>query len=225
MSTDLAQLFDTLVAQRRSCRAFLPDPVPQDELEQVFTAALGAPSNCNTQPWLVQVASGTVLESLRRRLPEAFAAGEISQDFPYDGNYSGVYRERQHEAASALYSSLGIGREDKAERMAAFMRNFSFFDAPHVAFLFLPEPFDVREAADVGMFAQTLMLSMTAHGLASCPQTALSFLAGTVRDALEVPDSQRLLFGISFGYPDPEAAVNRCQTSRAVLSDLVTFQR
>ncbi|MDH5173015.1 MAG: nitroreductase family protein, partial [Gammaproteobacteria bacterium] len=96
-------------------------------------------------------------------------------------------------------------------------------DAPHVAFLFLPEPFGLREAADLGMYAQTLMLAMSAHGLGSCPQTALSFEADVIREVLAVETGNKLLFGISFGYPDPDAPVNRCATDRAALADCVRF--
>ncbi len=103
------------------------------------------------------------------------------------------------------------------------MRNFTFVDAPHVAFLFLPEPFGLREAADLGMYAQTLMLAMTANGLGSCPQTALSFQADFVREVLGVEAGNKLLFGISFGYPDESAPANRCVTDRAALADTVTF--
>jgi nitroreductase len=220
---ETAQVFSEVVAARRSLRAFLPDPVPRPVLEAIFRDAARAPSNCNTQPWLVHVASGEALAALRETLPERFLAGAFSMDFPYDGQYEGVYRERQHSAARALYDAMDIPREDKARRQAAFMRNFTFFDAPHVAFLFLPAPFGLREAADLGMFAQTLMLSMTAHGLGSCPQTALSFLAQPVREQLGVADSNKLLFGISFGYPDPLDAANDCRTERAALADFVTF--
>ncbi len=215
--------FDRVVAERRSLRAFLPKAVEPELLEHIFSTALHSPSNCNTQPWIVHVASGKSIESLRCSLPEQFMAGRFTMDFPYDGSYSGVYKERQYGSAQALYDSMGIAREEKSKRQAGFMRNFTFFDAPHVAFLFLPEPFGLREAADLGMFAQTLMLSFTAHGLGSCPQTALGFLADQVREELNVEAPNKLVFGISFGYPDPGAPVNTCATDRAALVDLVTF--
>ena len=150
-------------------------------------------------------------------------AGEMSVDFPYDGVYEGVYKERQYGAANALYAAMDIARGEKDKRQAAFMRNFSFFDAPHVAFLFLPEPFGLREACDLGMFAQTLMLALTAEGIGSCPQTALSFQADYVRDYLGVSASNKLVCGISFGYAETDAAVNTCTTDRAALADAVTF--
>lgn len=221
--SDHAHAFSTVVRERRSLRAFLPDPIPATELTAIFEDAARAPSNCNTQPWVVHVVSGAKLEELRETLPGEFLAGRISMDFPYDGVYEGVYKTRQHAAAHALYNAMGIPREDKASRQEAFMRNFTFFDAPHVAFLFLPEPFGLREACDLGMFAQTLMLALTARGFGSCPQTALGFQADQLRAALAVDPSHKLMFGISFGYPDPQAAANQCVTERASLDDFVIF--
>jgi len=217
------EVFKEIVASRRSLRAFSSDPVPPEILDSVFSSALRAPSNCNTQPWLVHVASGEAIETLRKEMPTRFMSGEMSMDFPYDGSYEGVYKDRQHGSAQALYDSLGISRDQKEKRQEAFMRNFTFFDAPHVAFLFLPEGFGLREACDLGMFAQTLMLSLTAHGLGSCPQTALSFQVDFVREQLGIDASNKLVFGLSFGYPQADAPVNNCVTDRAALSDVVTF--
>lgn len=223
MSEELSQAFAAIVNQRRSLRGFLPQAVAPATLETVFECAQRAPSNCNTQPWLVHVVSGDKIEYLRSEMPTQFMEGKMTMDFPYDGVYEGVYKDRQYGSAKALYDAVGITREDKARRHEQFMRNFSFFGAPHVAFLFLPEPFGLREAADLGMYAQTLMLAMTANGLGSCPQTALSFQVELVRETLGIDSANKLLFGISFGYPDAEAAVNQCMTDRAALSDTVTF--
>lgn len=224
-SKTMEELFKSVVDNRRSLRAFLPEPVAPDKLEAIFSTALRAPSNCNTQPWIIHVVSGDKLESLRQKIPGDFMAGKFSMDFPYDGTYNGVYKERQYGAAQSLYDSVNITREDKAARNEVFMRNFTFFGAPHVAFLFLPEPFGLREATDLGMFAQTLMLTLTSHGLGSCPQTALGFQSDLVREELSIEPSNKLLFGMSFGYPDTEAPINACVTSRAALADVVTFHR
>ena len=221
--SEQATIFDQTVSARRSLRAFLPQEVESEKLEQVFTVAQRAPSNCNTQPWITHVASGASIARLRGEMSTRFMSGEFSMDFPYEGTYEGVYKNRQHGSAQALYDSVNIKREDKASRHEQFMRNFTFFDAPHVAFLFLPEPFGLREAADLGMYAQTLMLALTAHGLGSCPQTALSFQADYVREVLGIEANNKLLFGISFGYPDPDAPANTCSTDRAAVVDAVTF--
>ena len=222
INTNSKQVFANIVSRRRSMRDFKPDPVPRELIESVFGNAQRAPSNCNTQPWFVHVVTGEKLERLREALPAKFAAGEIALDFPYDGQYEGVYKERQYASAAALYDSLGIARDQKAERNAWFMRNFSFFDAPAVAFFTLPTGFGLREACDLGMFAQTVMLGLTAHGLGSCPQTALAFLANVIRPALSLGDHEQLMFGMSFGFPT-DTAVNEVTTERASLGDVVTF--
>ena len=113
-SVSSGELFLNIVSNRRSMRDFKPDPVPQDIIASVFGGAQRAPSNCNTQPWFVHVVTGETLEQLRGDLPGKFAAGEIALDFPYDGQYEGVYKERQYASATALYDSLGISRDQKA---------------------------------------------------------------------------------------------------------------
>ena len=215
--------FADVIKSRYSVRAFKPERVQQAVLEQVFSLANCAPSNCNTQPWLVHVASGEPLETLRAAIPHAMMSGDITMDFPYAGKYHGVYKERQGEAANALFKVMGITREDKVERNAAFMRNFTFFDAPHVAFLFIPQEYGLREATDIGMYAQSLMLSLTAYGIGSCPQTSLGFHADLVRKTLGVDENFKLLFGISFGYIDETAAANQCRTARAAVSENTFF--
>ena len=220
--SEQAETFLNIVANRRSMRAFKPDPVPRAVIEAVMGGAQQAPSNCNTQPWFVHVVTGDTLEQLRATLPTQFAAGEVALDFPYDGQYDGVYKERQYASATALYDALGISRDEKAARNEWFMRNFTFFDAPAVAFFTLPSQFGLREACDLGMYAQTVMLGLVAHGLGSCPQTSLGFMANVIRPALGLGDHEKLMFGLSFGYPT-ETPVNQVQTERAALHDVVTF--
>ena len=215
--------FDAVVTARRSIRGFRPEPVPRALLEHVFALAGQAPSNCNTQPWFSVVFSGAACERLRRAFTTGFASGKVSMDFPYAGQYQGVYQERQYDAAARLYTAMGIARSDKAARGSAFMRNFVFYDAPHVAFVFIPDWAGLREAADAGMYAQTLMLGLAAHGIGSCPQTALSFLCDEVRSEAGIDPSWKLLFGVSFGYEDTAAPANECRLGRAALEDSVRF--
>ncbi|MDP5071442.1 MAG: nitroreductase [Congregibacter sp.] len=224
-TTESARPLSAILEQRRSCRAFLPTSLSDEQLLALLAPSLRAPSNCNTQPWFMHVASGDVLERLRKRLPDDFLGGRMSLDFPYEGKYEGVFKERQYASAQALYSAMGIAREDREARQVAFMRNFTFFDAPHVGFFFLPAGFSEREACDLGMFAQSVMLLLEAAGLASCPQTALGFLSDTIREELAVPPDQRLMFGLSFGYADPDASVNQCVTDRGEARSLISLHR
>ena len=52
------------IKQRKSIRAFKPDPVSPDLLKQVMEQALRAPSWANTQPWEFAIAGGKVLDEI-----------------------------------------------------------------------------------------------------------------------------------------------------------------
>jgi nitroreductase len=217
--------FEQLVESRRSVRGFRPEAVPQVLLDRIFGVARRAPSNCNAQPWITHVLSGDAAARLRRELASAAARGEPADpDIPIThGAYQGVYRARQIASAKALFAATGIAREDVSARTASMNRNYAFFDAPHVAFLFLPASLGIREAVDVGMYGQTLLLLLAAHGIASCAQGALSHYAGIVHRALGVPADQMLLFGIAFGYADDAHPANATRTERAPIEEAVVF--
>ena len=147
----------------------------------------------------------------------------IKPDWPADTKFVGVYRERQVDAAQRLYGAMGVERRDLVGRKLAYVRNHAFFDAPHVVFVFMPEPFDTREATDIGMYAQTLMLALAARGIASCAQGALGLFPDIVREQLGVAANYRLLFGVSFGYEDPQAKANAARVGRAEIDHAVHF--
>jgi nitroreductase len=214
------------IRRRHSVRAFLPDEIPDAQLHAIFDLAQCAPSNCNVQPWTPHVVSGDALRKLRDALVAAAVADlPPNPDWPVDGKYTGVYRERQVDAAVKLYGAMAVDRRDLVARKKAFIRNHAFFDAPHVAFLFMRAPFDAREAADTGMYAQTLMLALVARGIASCAQGALSLYPDIVRGHLGLPSELRLLFGVSFGFEDISADANMARIGRAKLDDAVRFHR
>ena len=213
-----------IIHKRRSVRGFLPQALDAALLREIFAVAQRAPSNCNVQPWQVHVVSGAACEALRTELSAAAAAAlPINPDFPPGGRYPGIYRDREWDAAQQLYSAMGVDRGDRAARREAFLRNYAFFGAPHALFLFLDAPFGVREAADCGMWAQTLMLEMTARGVASCAQGSLSMYPDIVRRQLGVAPAQRLLFGMAFGYEDASASANHARLGRLPVDEAVRF--
>lgn len=217
---------DEAIRRRRSVRGFLPDEVPEATLREVFELAQCAPSNCNVQPWAPHVVSGEALRQLRDAMVEAGMRDlPINPDFPADPKFKGVHRERQVDAAQRLYGAMGVERRDLIGRKMAYVRNHACFDAPHAVFIFMNEDFGPREATDIGMYAQTLMLALTARGIASCAQGALSLFPDIVRAHLGAPSDQKLLFGVSFGYEDTSVKANAARVGRAHLDDAVRFHR
>ena len=135
-----------------------------------------------------------------------------------------IWKDRRRECAAVLYRAMDIAWDDKEARNAAAFRNFELFDAPHVAFLCMDEAFGLSRAWDVGMYAQTLMLAMTANGLASCAQGTMGHHPDLVREAFGLGPEVKVLFGLSFGYEDTSMKVNNAHTERALLEDTVTFK-
>lgn len=67
-----------VIARRVSCRAYRPDPVPQDHLMRILEAARLAPSACNKQPWRFAVVRDA---NLRRRIVEEGFLPGIKKDW------------------------------------------------------------------------------------------------------------------------------------------------
>ncbi len=216
--------FDEVVEQRKSVRGFLPQPIPKEELHKIFDLAQQAPSNCNIQPWNVAVASGNSCKALRDKLVAAVEQQIApNPDYSRTERFEGVFRQRQVDTAVELYNNMGIARDDQEGRLWAMKRNFEFFDAPHIAFISMPKIFNESVAIDVGMYAQTLMLSMTAHGVSSCAQASVSRYPDIIREHFGLDTSLAVLIGISFGYEDTTVPANRTIVPRANIDKEVLF--
>ncbi len=223
-STVTTLTFDQVIEQRKSVRGFMPEPIPKDELHKVFALAQQAPSNCNIQPWNVVVASGESCKALRNKLVAAVEKKVVpNPDYSRTERFEGVFRQRQVDTAVELYNNMNIGRGDTEGRQWAMMRNFELFDAPHIAFISMPKIFNESVAIDVGMYAQTLMLSMTAHGIGSCAQASVSRYPDIIREHFGLDDGLAVLIGISFGYEDTSVPANRTIVPRANIEEAVLF--
>ncbi|MGW2024562.1 nitroreductase family protein [Streptomyces decoyicus] len=223
VATELSGCAEKLIRGRHATRAFRPDSVPEDTMRTIFSLAGAAPSNSNAQPWQVEVVSGTARQRLADALQTAHTWRHTSVDYSNsDAMYSQVHQTRRAAFGAELYGALGIGPDDHTARVAYDSESLHFYGAPHAAFLFVNGDGRARLAADVGAYMQTLLLAMTAYGVDSCPQGLLSFYADTVRTELGVTGG-RLLVGISFGYADEAAPVNRVTTERAPLESTTTF--
>lgn len=210
---------------RHSARGYLDKEIPADVLNRLFEVAQMAPSNCNVQPWKVYVATGALKDRLRQQMVENTVNRlEPNPDYPYRGTFEGEYRKRQVDCAVELYNNMGIERDDKEGRMRAIVRNFEFFDAPYIAFLGMNPAFGTTVALDVGMYAQSLMLAMVSFGLQSCPMGTMRNYPDLIRDAFDIQDETKILFGLSFGYEDNTVPANKTRTAREPISASVQFR-
>jgi nitroreductase len=75
----------------------------------------------------------------------------------------------------------------------------------------------------MGLFAQSLMLTAHARGLGTVPQAFATDYAQDIKTFLGIPPSQRVVLGMSIGYPDRDAPANTFRTDRVDTEELVRW--
>lgn len=210
---------DKVMAARFSCRAYRPDPVPEEAVEQIIATAGKAPSWCNAQPWKATVTRGEATRRFRNAL-EAAIAEPPAPDFDWPSGYSGAYQDRRRTCGFQLYEAVGIARDDKPARHAQSLRNFAFFDAPHVAIISSEAELGPYGAVDCGGFVTAFMLAATAQGVASIAQASVAAYAPAIRAHFGLPETRLIVCAISFGYADEDHPANGFRTGRAGLSEI-----
>ena len=213
------------IKQRRSVRAYQDKQVDPELIRKIFSDAQDSPSNCNTQPWHVVVVSGAARDAIEQSMVSDIMAGKAPTPHftPGDQNLKDEYRKRQIDCAISLYDSVGVKYEEKDKRQQLMLRNWQFFGAPHAAFFSMPKTMSEINAVDMGIYLQTVMLLMTANGLASCPQGALAMYTDKVQELANIPENHAIMFGLSFGYAEESNPINQFEVGRANVDDLVEF--
>ncbi|NWD66927.1 nitroreductase [Pseudomonas gingeri] len=215
------------VQRRRSVRAFLPQPVPGKLLRKILHLAGRTPSGGDVLPWRVYLIAGDELLKFKSLMSERL------RDHPQpDPEYYPIYpqpleepyRSRRYRVGEMLHQLMGIARDDKVGRACALARNYVFFDAPVGLFCFVDKKMGNAQWSDVGMYLQTLMLLLEEQGLSSCTQEAWSLYHRVVNPFVGAPDDSILFCGMSIGYVDPEATMNRLNTERMELADFATLR-
>lgn len=214
------------LASRRSVRAFLPDPVPEETVREMISAASRAASGGNLQPWKLYVLAGSAREKLLRAVEERsvekpFGDGPEYDIYPHD--LTEPYVTRRGAVAHEMYDLVGIARGDHAARAEQMKKNFAFFGAPVGMILTIDRQMGPPQFADLGIFLQSLMLLARERGLHTCPQEAWSLWGATIREVVGVPDEELVFCGLSLGYAAPEEPINRLHTERAPLEDFARF--
>lgn len=213
------------VTRRSSTRAFIDRPVSRETVTAVLDAARWAPSGVNTQPWDVAVLGADTRRRLGNQIIAAREAGtEPNPDYQYyPEQWAEPYKGRRLRCGLAMYGALGIGREDKDKRKAAWYRNYRFFDAPVGLMFTIDRRMPKGSWIDLGMFLENVMLAALGHGLATCPQASLAEYPDIVREVLGLTADRAVVCGMALGYPDPDAAVNSFRTEREAVESFTRW--
>lgn len=220
---------DAIMDSRYSCRAFLPDPVPQAVVADILAIASRAPSGTNIQPWKVWVLTGETKNKVSTSLLAAFddpeeAATHSDPYQYYPKQWTSPYIDRRRKVGIELYRLLDIPKGDAQRMHEQHARNYTFFGAPVGLIFTVDKVMEQGSWLDYGMFIQNVMLAAKARGLDTCPQAALIQFHRIIREEVGIPDNETIICGMSLGYGDPTAPENTLRTERAPLAEWVQFK-
>jgi len=207
------------INERRSIRMFLPDkPVPRELVDRALELAIRAPSNSNVQPWHLRLVSGAARDRLvAALLDEASSKPPVVPELPE------LFAHLRRELGAKVYGSMGITRDDSEGRRIAVLRNWEFFRAPLAGIVCMHRDLHYVDSLGVGMFLQTFLLALTAHGLGTCVQVSIAGYPEIVREQLSISDEYAILCGLAIGYPDPTFPANTLRTDRNPIEHNVVF--
>lgn len=222
----MSMTVEEAITGRRSVRAFLPKPVPQETVAHILEVASRAPSGTNTQPWMVRAISGAVKD----RLCEAAVYAHKHEPEKYDYSYQYYpaelpepYISRRRKVGWDLYGLLDIKKGDREKTHTQHARNYRFFDAPVGLIFTIEKCMKQGSWLDYGMFIQNVMIAARAEGLDTCPQAAWVKFHQVVLDVLEIPDNEEVVCGMALGFEDKTAIENTLVTEREPVSGFATF--
>ena len=212
------------IKQRKSIRAFKPDPVPRDVLYNIIEQALRAPSWANTQPWEFMVVSGQPL----REIQEGFVArgmqepsSEVARPYEFPEPYMARIR------ALAPKDRKEMTEEEMKERMLVNFRHYGAATCIYLlvdkSILMQSKGINVWSMYDSGSAVQNIMLLATAHGLGTVAQAQAVVYPDIIRRVVKVSESKLIALGIAVGYPDWDDPVTGSRTAREPMDNVVTW--
>ena len=209
------------IQDRRSARAFKPDSVPKEKIEEVLKLTINAPSSNNLQPWEFVVVMDEEKDRLSHKLTRAYQEKRLSCGSGAVKPLPDAIRQRgikTLESMKVYADKIGVSIDDFVNEGSC-----NFYGAPVAIILCLDDCFSSRQMVDVGAAVGYLVLAAHASGLATCPVGLIVDYADEIKDLLNIPESKKVVIGIALGYPDQENPMSQFQSSRADINELVRW--
>jgi nitroreductase len=212
------------VMMRRSIRAFRPDPVPRELLEEILKKALWAPSWGNTQVWGLTIVGGEALERIKEENGERTKKSVPPRpDLVMPTAWGEKEGARYRELGKTLFDALGIQREDKDKRGAYYFEMARSFGAPHTLYLHLPTDFNPYALMDGGILLQTIALLAVERGLGTCFLAVSVLYPDVIRAHAAIPGDRAIVMGMAIGYPRLDAPANLFERRRGGAEDFLNW--
>jgi len=211
------------ICSRRSIRAFKPDPVPREVLEDLLRACRWAPSARNTQPWDLVVLGGKVMDKVKICLTNKIKAKtEPSADIPVPELPEPYSRRAIEQRDRVDMAQFPLGTEGLSKKRAAYwITGGCFHDAPNGIIICLERALYPKMLFDVGIMAQTICLAAITYGLGTCITLRPVYWPSMLRELLGISETKLLVMAIAIGYPMPEARINNFIRLREPLESFV----
>jgi nitroreductase len=202
----------TVIHERRSIRAFKPDPVPREAVEKLLKLAIHAPSAINLQPWEITVVAGEERQRLSRRLIKAYREKQVSCG---PGNVKPLPKTIARRGAKTL-ALMNPFFEEMGVEPNRFINEGScnFYGAPAAIILSQDNSFPTARFVDIGIILGYLVLAAHDLGLWTCPIGLITSYEDEIKDLLNIPEDKNVAVGLALGYPDWESPINRFKSPR-----------
>ena len=208
---------------RKSIRAFKPDPVSREILENIMEAASNAPSWANTQPWEFSVLSPAALNEVRAAVNDRVTAGEKPNlDIPWP-EFTDTYNHRTRALMEQLQSHVEVNQTDPGITPNWWSNLTQWFNAPNGVILYMESSLGEWSILDAGMAFQNLMIAAWHYGVGTCAMVVAVHYPDVLRTVLNIPQSKRIIVGVAMGYPDFSNPVATFRSNREPLEQFVTW--
>ena len=217
MAMDLLQA----IKKRKSFRAFKPDPIPREKIEEILNLAIHAPSAINLQPWEFTVVMGEEKERLSRRLIKSYQEKQISCSPGNVKPLSDTFSKRGAESFELMTPYL----EEMGLQFDRFINEGScnFYGAPVAIILCLDNAFSKARLVDIGIVLGYLILIAHSLGLGTCPIGLITAYEDEIKELLNIAENKDVVIGVALGYPDWESPINRFKSPREGLDNFVRW--
>ena len=209
------------IKERKSIRAFKPDIIPKETVEEILTLAANAPSAINLQPWELYVVMGDEKARLSRRLLKAYREKKISCS---PGNVKPL-AEQFSKRGVASFELMNPYLEKIGQDFNVFINEGScnFYGAPVAIILCLDNAFSKARLVDIGIILGYITLIAYDFGLGTCPIGLISAYEDDIKELLDIPENKDVVIGIAMGYPDWTNPINEFKTPRDSIDSFVRW--
>ena len=214
------------IISRRSVRKFLSKGINKEIIEDILNVSARAPSGTNIQPWNVHVLTGSARDRICKKASSAFLDPKIDKKndrLHYMDNFRDPYITRRRKVGWDLYELLNIKKGDYEKTKAFHVQNFNFFDAPVGLLFTIEKDLGWMSWLDYGMFLQNICIAARGYGLHTCPQAAWGQMNNVLSPLLNIQDNHIIHCGISLGWEDENAEVNKLRTVREDINTFTIF--